>query len=127
MIRKALRPQPCFWRSLPAAVRAKPSRTHGDRAASSRSRPSAPLTSWRSRNSANRRSSSIPGYIEGTDSKYLLSTIRDRFLRHGAALVDNKAQADLVVEPRIGAISIDRNKTTFGTSKFDLPIRSPAT
>lgn len=63
-----------------------------------------------------------PGYIEGTDSKYLLSTIRDRVLRYGAALVDNKAQADLVVEPRIGAISIDRDKTTFGTSKFDLPI-----
>ena len=63
-----------------------------------------------------------PAYVEGTDSKYLLSTIRDRVLRHGAALVDNKAQSDLVVEPRVGAISIDREKTTVGTSKFDLPI-----
>jgi hypothetical protein len=63
-----------------------------------------------------------PAYIEGTDSKYLLSTIRDRVLRQGAALVDNKAQADLVLEPRIGAISIDRDKTTVGTNAFDLPV-----
>ena len=63
-----------------------------------------------------------PAYVEGTDSKYLLSTIRDRVLRHGAALVDNKAQADIVVEPRIGAISIDRDKTTLGSSKFDVPV-----
>jgi hypothetical protein len=63
-----------------------------------------------------------PAYVEGTDSKYLLSTIRDRVLRKGAALVDNKAQADLVLEPRIGAISIDRDKTTVGTNSFDLPV-----
>ncbi len=63
-----------------------------------------------------------PGYIEGTDSKYLLSTIRDRVLRQGAALVDDKGSADLVVEPRIGAISIDRAKTTVGTNSFDVPI-----
>jgi hypothetical protein len=63
-----------------------------------------------------------PAYVEGIDSKYLLSTIRDRVLRHGAALVDSKAQADLVVEPRIGAISIDRNKSTLGTNKFDVPV-----
>jgi hypothetical protein len=61
-------------------------------------------------------------YVEGTDSKYLVSSIRDRVLRHGAALVDNKAQADVVIEPRIGAISIDRDKTTLGTNKFNLPI-----
>jgi hypothetical protein len=63
-----------------------------------------------------------PAYVEGTDSKYLLSTIRDRVLRHGAALVDNKAQADLVIEPRVGAISIDRDRTTLGMDEFDVPI-----
>ncbi len=63
-----------------------------------------------------------PAYVEGTDSKYLLGAIRDRVLRHGAAIVDNKAQADVIVEPRIGAISIDRDKTTVGTNKFDVPV-----
>lgn len=61
-------------------------------------------------------------YIEGTDSKYLLSTIRDRVLRHGAALVDGKAEAELVVEPRVGAISIDRDKTRVGTPDYNLPV-----
>lgn len=61
-------------------------------------------------------------YIEGTDSKYLAGTIRDRILRRGAAIVDVKEQAELVVEPRVGAISIDRNWTTLGTREFDLPV-----
>ena len=63
-----------------------------------------------------------PAYVEGTDSKYLLSTIRNRVLKHGAALVDNKTQADTVIEPRVGAISIDRGKTLVGTPGFDIPV-----
>jgi hypothetical protein len=63
-----------------------------------------------------------PAYVEGTDSKYLLSTIRNRVLKHGAALVDNKSQAETVVEPRIGAISVDRGKTLIGTPRFDIPV-----
>jgi hypothetical protein len=63
-----------------------------------------------------------PAFIEGTDSKYLLSTLRNRVLQRGAALVDNKSQADMVLEPRIGAISIDRGETLVGTPKFDVPV-----
>jgi len=63
-----------------------------------------------------------PSYVEGTDSKYLLSVIRDRILRQGGVLVDDKAAADLVVEPRVGAISIDRSGTLFGIPDFGLPI-----
>ena len=63
-----------------------------------------------------------PAYVEGTDSKYLLSTIRNRVLKHGAALVDGKEQADTVIEPRIGAISIDRGKMLVGTPGFDIPM-----
>jgi hypothetical protein len=63
-----------------------------------------------------------PAYVEGTDSKYLLSTIRNRVLKHGAALVDSKGQADTVVEPRIGAISVDHGKTLVGTPRFDIPV-----
>jgi hypothetical protein len=63
-----------------------------------------------------------PAYIEGTDSKYLLGTIRSRVLQRGAALVDSKAQADLVLEPRVGAISIDRGEMLVGTPQFNFPI-----
>jgi hypothetical protein len=63
-----------------------------------------------------------PAYVEGTDSKYLLSTIRNRVLKHGAALVDNKSQAETVVEPRIGAISVDRGKTLVGTPRLNIPV-----
>lgn len=61
-------------------------------------------------------------YVEGTDSKYLLSAIRDHILRRGGALVDDKAHADLVIEPRVGAMSIDRGKTRVGTPDFGIPI-----
>lgn len=61
-------------------------------------------------------------YIEGTDSKYLAGTLRDRVLRRGAAIVDARDQADLVIEPRVGAISVDRDWTTMGTREFDVPI-----
>lgn len=61
-------------------------------------------------------------YVEGTDSKYLLSTIRDRVLRRGNDLVDSKIAADIVIEPRVGAISIDRDKTLVGTPEFGIPV-----
>lgn len=63
-----------------------------------------------------------PAYAEGTDSKYLLGTIRDRILRKGSDLVDDKGKADIVIEPRIGAISVDRDKTLFGIPDFGVPI-----
>ncbi len=61
-------------------------------------------------------------YVEGTDSKYLLSTIRDRILRRGNDLVDSKALADIVIEPRVGAMSIDRDRTLVGTPEFGIPV-----
>lgn len=61
-------------------------------------------------------------YVEGTDNKYLLSTIRDRILRRGNDLVDSKALADIVIEPRVGAMSIDRDRTLVGTPEFGIPV-----
>lgn len=61
-------------------------------------------------------------YAEGTDSKYLLGAIRDRILLKGANLVNDRGQADIVIEPRIGAMSIDRNKTLYGTPDFGIPL-----
>ena len=61
-------------------------------------------------------------YAEGTDAKYLIATIRDRVLREGGRLVPARADADLVLEPRIGAASVDRKTFLFGIPSFNLPV-----
>lgn len=61
-------------------------------------------------------------FIEGTDSKYLLSAIRDRVARKGGDLMDDKGKADLIIEPRIGALSVDRDRTLFGTPAIPVPL-----
>lgn len=61
-------------------------------------------------------------YVEGTDSKYLVASLRDRILRHGGQLVAARDQADLLFEPRVGALSIDRKKTLVGVPSIPLPI-----
>jgi len=62
------------------------------------------------------------GYVEGTDSKYLVATLRDRILRAGGLLVAERAEADLVFEPRVGATSLDRKGTLVGLPSIPLPI-----
>lgn len=61
-------------------------------------------------------------YVEGSDSKYLVASLRDRILRHGGQLVGARGEADLVFEPRIGALSVDRKKTLVGTPSIPVPI-----
>lgn len=63
-----------------------------------------------------------PSYVEGTDSKYLLAAVRDRILRRGGRLMPDRKSADLVVEPRIGAMSIDRNTTLYGMPELGVPV-----
>ena len=63
-----------------------------------------------------------PAYVEGTDSKYLLGAVRDRVLRRGGQLMPDRGSADLVLEPRIGAISVDRNTVLYGLPEVGLPI-----
>ena len=61
-------------------------------------------------------------YAEGTDSKYLIGSIRDRVLKRGGQLVDDKGKADVVIEPRIGAMSVDKDKFLFGIPDFGVPV-----
>src|SRR3546814_525808 len=61
-------------------------------------------------------------YFEGTDSKYAIAALRARLLTLGARLVDERPQADVVVDLRSGALSIDESKTLVGVPGFDLPI-----
>lgn len=61
-------------------------------------------------------------YVEGADSKYLLATLRNRILRRGGRLVAERALADLVFEPRVGALSVDRKETLVGVPGFSVPV-----
>ncbi|MBL28667.1 MAG: hypothetical protein CMM50_14065 [Rhodospirillaceae bacterium] len=61
-------------------------------------------------------------FVEGTDSKYLVATLRDRILRNGGNLVGSREEADLVFEPRVGAMSVDRETTLVGLPSFPVPI-----
>jgi len=53
-------------------------------------------------------------YVDGPDGLYLVAALRDRILREGGALATARSLADIVIEPRIGAISVDRKTTVLG-------------
>ncbi|MCW0233145.1 MAG: hypothetical protein OJJ21_06055 [Ferrovibrio sp.] len=61
-------------------------------------------------------------FVEGTDSKYLISAIRDRVMRKGGDLTDDKGKAELTIEPRVGALSVDRDRTLFGLPAIPVPL-----
>jgi len=60
--------------------------------------------------------------LDGDDGKYAAGEMKDRLLRNGAHLVDDKGKADAVVEIRAGAMSIDEKQTLVGIDTFDAPI-----
>ncbi|MPY69291.1 MAG: hypothetical protein GEU92_04320 [Alphaproteobacteria bacterium] len=60
--------------------------------------------------------------FEGTDGKYAVGAIRDRFLRAGMALVAERKDAAAVVEIRSGALSVDREEFLIGIPDFVIPI-----
>lgn len=60
--------------------------------------------------------------FDGYDQKYALGAIRARVLESGANLVLARHEADVVVEARAGALSIDQEEMLLGLPSFDLPI-----
>lgn len=60
--------------------------------------------------------------FEGLDSRYAIGAIRERILRQGGQLVDSKGAADMVVEIRSGALSVDKEETLVGIPHFQIPI-----
>jgi hypothetical protein len=61
--------------------------------------------------------------LQGSDDgKYAAGAMKDRLLRGGAHLVDDKGKADAVVAVRAGALSIDDKQTLVGIDSFDAPI-----
>jgi hypothetical protein len=62
------------------------------------------------------------GNVDGTDSKYAISAIRGSLLKQGAHLVDDKKNAETVVEIRVGVLSIDKHEMLVGIPSFNVPI-----
>src|SRR5262249_54668605 len=63
-----------------------------------------------------------PSLVEGLDTKYTIGVIRDRLMKAGGRMVAKKEDADIVVEPRIGAQSIDQDGVLVGIPSFSVPI-----
>lgn len=60
--------------------------------------------------------------IEGLDAKYAVGVMRERVLELGGRLVPSRGDADVVVEVRMGALSIDESKFLLGIPEFSIPI-----
>lgn len=61
-------------------------------------------------------------YLDAYHSKYLEGDIRDAISRVGALLVPDSKSADIIVEARAGAYSIDTNSSFFGIPSIPLPV-----
>jgi len=65
-------------------------------------------------------------YLDGTvDKGYLISSLRQHLLAHGALLQEEREQSLYVVEPRSGAIGTDKNSLLVGTPALSLPALVP--
>lgn len=60
--------------------------------------------------------------FEGTDSKYAIASIRTSLLTHNIRLVDDRKNADVIIETRAGALSTDRKSFLIGIPQFNIPI-----
>lgn len=59
---------------------------------------------------------------KGLDAEYTVAAVRARILKGGARLVSDRKAADLVVEMRNGAQSVDQKDFLIGIPTFDVPI-----
>jgi hypothetical protein len=48
------------------------------------------------------------------DSNYLISSVRQKMFASGVFLVDTKEEADIIAEPRVGALGMDGHDVTYG-------------
>lgn len=65
-------------------------------------------------------------YFDSYDAKYVEGAIRDAFSRAGALVAPDNKSADVIVEARSGAYSIDTNSAFFGIPSIPLPIPGTA-
>jgi hypothetical protein len=60
-------------------------------------------------------------YLDCTDKPYVVSSIRHRLYHSGAFIVDAPTKADIVVEPRAGAIGTDTVNQFVGVPEIAVP------
>lgn len=65
-------------------------------------------------------------YFDSYDAKYAEGEIRDAFSRAGALMAPDSKSADVIVEARSGAYSVDTNTSFFGIPSIPLPIPGTA-
>ena len=61
-------------------------------------------------------------YLEGVDAKYAMGAIREQVLKNGGQLAAERAGADVVLEIRSGALSMDERKVLLGIPELDIPV-----
>lgn len=66
-------------------------------------------------------------YFDATDGKYALGAVRDFMSLAGALLVDSAADAEVIVEARSGALSIDSGQSLVGLPEVPFPIPAAGT
>ena len=63
-----------------------------------------------------------PANFKGVDAEYAIAAIREQALRQGLKLVQEKKDAECIIEIRAGALSIDQKDMLIGIPSFDLPV-----
>lgn len=59
------------------------------------------------------------------DKGYLISSVRQQLLAHGANVMEEKRDAVYVVEARVGAVGTDRHSLLFGSPQITVPAIVP--
>lgn len=60
-------------------------------------------------------------YIDGVDKNYVVGSMRHQLLNSGAALVESREQAEVVVEIRSGAVGTTTSQSYVGTPELAIP------
>jgi hypothetical protein len=68
-----------------------------------------------------------PQFFESYDKPYVLGSIRAVLSENGAILVEDRKAADVIVEPRSGALGIDKSKSLLGIPQLPLIIPGAGT
>ncbi|MGF1578691.1 MAG: DUF6655 family protein [Gemmataceae bacterium] len=67
-----------------------------------------------------------PQYLSGAaDKGYLVSTLRQHLAAHGALLMEDRKEADIIVEARCGGLGTDQHDLLFGVPQMQLPAIVP--
>lgn len=60
--------------------------------------------------------------LETLEKGYVIGSLREQLLQCGALLAETAAQADILVEPRSGALATNHSETLIGIPSFDIPV-----